>query len=412
MAGSVGQVSLPPVELAEFPILAQRVHGNRLAYLDNAATTQKPRSVIESMTHYYEHDNANVHRGVHLLSQRATDAFDAARVKLAQFIGAQNPNSVLWTKGCTEAINLVAQTWGLANLGPDKRILLSAMEHHANIVPWQMVAERTGVTITPIPVSDEGVLDIDWLRANLDETVALVGVKQICNALGTVNPIGEIATMAHAVGALILVDGAQALAHAPANVVADDLDFYAMSAHKAYGPTGVGALYVRPEILRDLAPYQGGGDMIRTVSWEGTTYNDPPNRFEAGTPNIAGVIGFGAALDFLTRIGIDRIHLHEESLLEYGTSALSAVPGLTLRGTAPCKAAILSFTLDGIHPHDLGTLLDGHGVAIRSGHHCCMPLMKRLGVPATARASLAVYNTQQDIDQLVFALHEAKRVFA
>lgn len=411
MAGSVGQVSLPPVELAEFPILAQRVHGNRLAYLDNAATTQKPRSVIESMTHYYEHDNANVHRGVHLLSQRATDAFDAARVKLAQFIGAQNPNSVLWTKGCTEAINLVAQTWGLANLGPDKRILLSAMEHHANIVPWQMVAERTGVTITPIPVSDEGVLDIDWLRANLDETVALVGVKQICNALGTVNPIGEIATMAHAVGALILVDGAQALAHAPANVVADDLDFYAMSAHKAYGPTGVGALYVRPEILRDLAPYQGGGDMIRMVSFAKTEYNSLPYKFEAGTPHIAGGIGLGAAIDYVTAVGLDAIAQYEDHLLRYATEQALQVPGLRLIGTARDKAAILSFVLGRIHPHDIGTILDHEGVAIRTGHHCAMPVMDYFNVPATARASLALYNTRADVDRLIAALHKVNEVF-
>lgn len=388
------------------------VQGHRLAYLDNAATTHKPRSVIEAMTRFYEHDNANVHRGVHTLSQRATDAFEGARNALTQFINAPSSSSVLWTKGCTEAINLVAQTWGRTVFGKGDRILLSAMEHHANIVPWQMVAESTGASIAPIPMSDSGELDLDWLRANLTEQVKLVGVKHICNAMGTVNPVEEIARLAHGVGAKILVDGAQALAHSPVDVQKGRFDFYAMSAHKAYGPTGVGALYVAPDILRDLPPYQGGGDMIRTVSWEGTTYNDPPNKFEPGTPNIAGVIGFGAAIAFLNSLSHEAVRAYESELLAYGTERLTAIPGLTMRGTAPGKAAILSFTLEGIHPHDLGTILDQFGVAIRTGHHCCMPLMKRLGVPATARASLAIYNTKEDIDQLVGAIHQAQRIFS
>lgn len=396
---------------SDFPAINQMVNAHRLAYLDNAATTQKPQAVLDRLDRFYRTENANVHRGVHELSVRATAAFDAVREDLANLIGAHSSRSLIWTKGCTEAINLVATSWGETNLRPGDEILLSSLEHHANIVPWQRVAAKTGAKVKPIPINDEGEVLLDEFQKLLNPSVKLVGIKQICNALGSVQPLFEIANMAKSVGAAVLVDGAQGLAHRPVDVAALNIDFYTMSAHKAYGPTGTGALYVRESILEAMPPYQSGGDMIRTVSWEETTYNDLPNRFEPGTPNMAGVIGFGAAIQCLRAWGYAAIREHEDRLLKLGHELLSSVPGLRLIGTAKEKAAILSFVLEGVHPHDLGTILDSRGVAIRAGHHCCMPLMKRLGVPGTARASLAIYNTEEDIHQLVKGLHEARRIF-
>lgn len=401
---------------AQFPALHQSVHGHSLVYLDSAATTQKPASVILAESDFYEHHNANVHRGVHLLSQLATDQFEAVRVKLAEFINAPDPATVLWTKGCTEAINLVAHSWGSTHLASGDVILLSAMEHHANIVPWQLIAERMGAQILPFPISDEGDILLPKLEALLQaHPVKMVGVKHVCNALGTVNPVAAITRLAHAYGARVLIDGAQGLAHCPLDVTLADVDFYAMSAHKAYGPTGVGALYGKRELLEAMPPYQGGGDMIRTVSWEGTTYNDLPNKFEPGTPNIAGVIAFGAAIDFLNRIEIqDRsgeARREEASVLTYGTELLKSIPGVRLIGEAQEKVGVLSFVMERAHPHDIGTILDRQGIAIRTGHHCCMPLMKRLGVPATARASLAIYSTREELDGLAAGITKVKELF-
>ncbi len=396
----------------EFPALAQEVSGRPLAYLDSAASTQKPNAVLAAMERFYREDNANVHRGVHTLSQRATDAFEAARRTVARFVNAQSEREVVFTKGCTEAINLVAASWGGANLGPGDRVLVSHMEHHADIVPWQLIAQRTGATVEPFPITDSGEVDLASLEAMLAAgRVKLVGVKHVCNALGTVNPVAEIARLAHAHGALVLADGAQALAHVPVDVQALGVDFYAMSAHKVYGPMGVGALYGRAELLEAMPPYQGGGDMIRTVSFEGTTFNDPPNRFEPGTPNVAGAIGFGAALDWVRAVGLGAIAAHESALTAYSSSRLAEVPGLRVVGTAPERIGVFSFVMDAAHPHDVGTVLDRHGVAVRTGHHCCMPLMRRLGVPATTRISLAAYSNEADVDAAVEALHGVRALF-
>ncbi len=363
------------------------------------------------MEDLYETDNANVHRGVHTLSQRATDRYEAVRHKLARRIGAQDANEIIYTKGCTESINLVASSWGRRFLRPGQVVLVSTMEHHANIVPWQMAAEEKGARVVPIPITDHGVLDLDALAQMLqDLPAALVAVKQVCNTLGTVNPIADIAKLVKDAGALLLVDGAQGLAHEEVDVMAWGIDFYAVSAHKAYGPFGVGALWGRSELLNEMPPYQGGGDMIRRVSFEGTTFNVIPNKFEAGTPNVAGVVGFGAALDLLDSVGIEKIQDHEAALLRYAEERLGEISGLRIHGQAPEKAGIISFTIDGIHPHDIGTILDGYGVAIRTGHHCCMPLMHRLGLPATARASLAVYNVKEDIDVLIQGLTQVKQI--
>jgi cysteine desulfurase/selenocysteine lyase len=389
-----------PIHRAEFPALRQRVNGHPLAYLDNAATTQKPERVLEAMDRYYRLDNANVHRGVHTLSQRATDAFESARHKVAAFVNAAEDAEIVFTKGCTEAINLVAASWGRANLRAGDVVLVSQMEHHANIVPWQLAAEQSGARVEPIPVTPECELDMDALRRLLRNPVRLVAVKHVCNATGTVNPVAEVAKLARAAGALLLVDGAQALAHAPVDVRAVGADFYAMSGHKVYGPTGIGALYARRALLEAMPPYQGGGDMIREVRFEGTTFNDPPNRFEAGTPNMAGAVGFGEAVDFVREAGWSAIQAHEAHLLAYLEQALADVPGLTIHGRARQKAGIVSFTLDGAHPHDIGTILDQSGVAVRTGHHCCQPLMRHLGAPATTRASLAMYNDESDADAL------------
>ncbi|MFQ3586170.1 MAG: cysteine desulfurase [Fimbriimonadaceae bacterium] len=397
---------------SEFPALHQQIRGKRLVYLDNAATSHKPRMVLDAMQRFYESDNSNIHRGVHTLSQRATSLYEEVREKVRSFLNARETAEIIFTKGCTESINLVASSWGRANLKPGDEIVLSHMEHHSNIVPWQMAAEQAGATIRVVPVSDEGVLDLDAYASLLNERTKLVGIVHVSNALGTINPVAEMAAMAHRAGATVLIDGAQAGPHEAIDVQAIDADFYTLSCHKMYAPTGVGVLYGKKEILRSIPPYQGGGDMIRTVSFEGTTYADLPNKFEAGTPNVAGVVGLGAAIDFILGLGRDRIAQHERALTEYGTEVLRSIPGVRIVGTAPDKTSVLSFVVDGIHPHDLGTILDNQGVAIRAGHHCTMPLMKRFGIPATARASIAVYNTPDELDRLGEAVRKAQELMA
>jgi cysteine desulfurase/selenocysteine lyase len=396
---------------AEFPILQQEVHGRPLVYLDNAATTQKPRAVIDAIRGYYERDNANVHRGVHVLSQRATAGFEAARESLARFLGAAEAREIVFTRNATEAINLVAQAWGRANLRPGDEVLITAMEHHSNIVPWQMAAEATGARLRVAPIDDSGALLVDEFERLLGPRTRMVAVSHLSNALGTINPVGTLAAMAHRVGAVVLADGAQAAYHMPVDVRALGVDFYVVTGHKLYGPTGIGALYGRADLLEAMPPWQGGGDMIRSVTFERSTWNVLPYKFEAGTPNIAGAIGLGAAVEWLSALGMARVQAHEADLLAYGTTALEAVRGLRLIGTAPEKSSILSFVLDGVHPHDIGTIVDREGVAIRTGHHCAQPVMDRFGVAATARASLAAYNTRADIDALVRALHAVHEVF-
>ncbi len=394
----------------EFPILAQTIRGKRLAYLDNAASTQKPRVVIDTISNYYLNSHANVHRGVHALSQRATDQFENARALLKHFINAREDAEVIFTKGSTEAINIVAASWGRTFLRPGDRILLTHMEHHANIVPWQVAAQQTGAEIIVVPILDDGSLDMDAFAQLLDERVKMVGVTHVSNVLGTVNPIAEITRLAHAAGAKVLVDGAQALGHVRVDVQALDVDFYTLASHKMYGPTGIGALYGKRALLEAMPPYQLGGGMIRSVSFEKTTYADLPDKFEPGTPNIADAIGLGAAIEFLDP-RLEDAHDLEAELTHYAHERLAEVPGLKIHGTAAGKAGTISFTLASAHPHDIGTILDMEGVAIRTGHHCCQPLMVRLGVPATARASLAMYNTREDIDDLVRALQKVLEVF-
>jgi cysteine desulfurase/selenocysteine lyase len=395
---------------AEFPILAQQVHGKRLVYLDNAATTQKPRAVLDALTRYYTIDNANVHRGVHLLSARATNAFEDARAKVATFLGAEASHEIVFTRNATEAVNLVAQAWGRANVSAGDEVLISAMEHHSNIVPWQLLCEHTGATLKVAGIDDRGELRLDDLTRQLGPRTRIVAVTHLSNALGTINPVDEIAHLAHRAGALVLVDGAQAAYHMAVDVRALDCDFYVATGHKLYGPTGIGVLYGRSALLEAMPPWQGGGDMIRTVTFEKSTWNVLPHKFEAGTPHIAGAVGLGAAVDYLSALGMERLMAHERELLAYGTAALEAVPGLRLIGTARRKASILSFVLDGVHPHDIGTIVDLEGVAIRTGHHCAQPVMERFGVPATARASLALYNTREELDALVGALLKVRKV--
>lgn len=395
----------------DFPILEMNVHGKPLVYLDNAATTQKPLSVIEAESHYYRNDNANVHRGVHALSQRATDAFEAARVKIQHLVNAASPDEIIFVRGTTEAINLVAQSYGRSRFKAGDEIILSQMEHHSNIVPWQIVSQQTGANLRIIPVNDAGELDMEAYKRLLGPRTKLVAVTHVSNALGTINPVKFIIELAHDHNVPVLLDGAQAIAHLPVDVQALDCDFYAFSGHKLYGPTGIGALYGKAALLDAMPPYQGGGDMIRSVSFEGTTYNTLPYKFEAGTPNIAGVIGLGAAVDYVTSIGFDTLAAHEQELLAYATQSVADVPGLRIIGTAREKTSILSFMLEGVHPHDIGTILDREGVAIRAGHHCTMPLMERFGVSATARASFALYNTRMEVDKLVAAIHQVNEVF-
>lgn len=395
----------------DFPILGRTVHGRRLVYLDNGATTQKPQAVIEAEARYYRESNANIHRGVHWLSQHSTDLYDAGRERVRSLLNAASACEIVFTRGTTEAINLVAASWGRSQLKPGDEILLSGMEHHSNIVPWQLVAEQTGAVIRVIPVTDDGELEMQAYAEMLSERTRLVGVCHVSNALGTVNPVAEIIRMAHACGALVLVDGAQAVAHQSVDVQALDCDFYAFSGHKLYGPTGIGALYGRKQLLDAMPPWQGGGDMIHTVSFERSTYAETPQKFEAGTPNIAGVVGLDAAIAYVQEVGLDTIARHEAALVEYATQALGQIPSLRFIGQARERAGIVSFVLEGIHPHDLGTILDMEGVAIRAGHHCAMPLMTRFGLPGTARASFALYNTQEDIDALVAGLNKARRLF-
>jgi cysteine desulfurase/selenocysteine lyase len=395
----------------DFPILATRLYGKPLVYLDNAATTQKPQAVIDRLTRYYAHENANVHRGVHSLSERATEGYEGARQTVCRFLNAADPQGIVFVRGTTEAINLVAQTYGRAHVGPGDDIVLTVMEHHSNIVPWQILCEEKGARLRVVPMTDSGELRLDEYEALLSDRTRIVAVAHVSNALGTVNPIRRIVEIAHARGVPVLVDGAQAVSHLAVDVQALDCDFYAFSGHKLFGPTGIGVLYGKTEMLDRMPPYQGGGDMIRSVRFEKTLYNTLPYKFEAGTPNIAGAIGLSVAIEYLTLLGFERIGEHERDLLAYGTRALMDVPGLKLTGTAQEKAGILSFVLEGVHPHDVGTILDREGIAIRTGHHCCQPLMDRLGVPATARASLALYNTREEIDVLVGALSRVREVF-
>lgn len=411
MKGMAGDELLIQDWRDDFPILQTSLYGKPLVYLDNAATTQKPFSVIEAESHYYRNDNANVHRGIHALSQRATDAYEAARVKVQQFINAASPNEIIFVRGTTEAINLVAQSYGRGRFKAGDEIILSQMEHHSNIVPWQILCEQTGAHLRVIPVNNIGELEFEAYNRLLSPRTRLVAVGHVSNALGTINPVMAIIDLAHTRGVPVLLDGAQAIAHLPVDVQALDCDFYAFSGHKLYGPTGVGVLYAKSALLEAMPPYQGGGDMIRSVSFEGTTYNTIPYKFEAGTPNIAGVIGLGAAVDYISGIGFDALLVNEGELLTYATEALGGIPGLGIIGNAQEKIGILSFVLDGVHAHDIGTILDRQGVAIRTGHHCTMPLMERLGIAATARASFALYNTKSEVDKLVAAIYEVKGLF-
>ncbi|HEX8253292.1 MAG TPA: cysteine desulfurase [Thermoanaerobaculia bacterium] len=396
---------------ADFPILSRDVRGNRLVYLDNAATTQKPRQVIDRIVRYYTEENANVHRGVHYLSEVATAAYESVRTTVKKFINARDEKEIVFTRGTTDAINLIAYAWGRKNVGAGDEVIISAIEHHSDIVPWQMLCDTVGATLRIIPVTDEGELRLDEYQNLLSPRTKLVAIGHASNALGTINPIKKITEMAHAVGALVAIDGAQGVPHARVDVQDIGCDFYAFSAHKVYGPTGSGVLYGREEILEEMPPYAGGGDMILSVTFEKTTYNALPYKFEAGTPDIAGVIGMGAALDYVTRIGIENIAAHEQDLLRYATAKLQEIPGIRLIGTAREKAAVISFVLEGVHPHDIGTILDQEGVAIRTGHHCAQPLMLRFNVPATGRASFGMYNTREEADALVAALHKVIEVF-
>ena len=392
---------------ADFPVLDQQVNGSPLIYFDNAATTQKPKSVIDALSHYYTSDNANIHRGIHALAERATTAFELTRTKIKEFINAPSSDQIILTAGTTGSINLVAQTFGRANFSKGDKILISNLEHHSNIVPWQMIAEEKGAIIEVIPVDERGVLDLEAFRNLLDASVKLVAVNHVSNAIGTINPIAEMIRLAHAHGAKVLIDGAQSVAHLDVDVQALDIDFFAFSAHKLFGPTGVGVLYGKRELLESMPPYQGGGEMIKEVSFEGTTYNELPYKFEAGTPNIADVIAFSAAIDYVNALSKEALFTQELALLAYATEQLSSIPGLRIIGTAPDKIAVISFVIDGIHPQDLGVLLDKFGIAIRTGHHCVQPLMKRFGLPGTCRASFAFYNTFEEIDLFVKALRRS-----
>jgi cysteine desulfurase / selenocysteine lyase len=395
----------------DFPILGREVNGHRLVYLDNAATSQKPQVVIDTLVRYYTEENSNIHRGVHFLSQLATREYEDVRVKVKRFINAAESHEVIFTHGTTESINLVASTFGRKFISEGDEIIISAMEHHSNIVPWQMLCEANGAVLRVIPINDRGELEMEAFAQLLSPRTRLVAVAHISNALGTVNPVHRIIEMAHAQDVPVLLDGAQAAPHVPIDVQALDCDFYAFSGHKICGPTGVGVLYGKSDLLNTLPPWQGGGDMIASVTFEKTTFNTLPHRLEAGTPNIAGGIGLGAAIDYLGSVGLDRIAAYERELLDYATETIGAIKGVSIIGTAQEKASVLSFTLDNIHPHDIGTILDQEGIAIRAGHHCAQPVMKRFGVPATARASFAFYNTREEIDALREGIQKAIEVF-
>ena len=397
----------------DFPVLAQEIHGRPLAYLDSAASSQMPRQVLDAMVHYQTTTHANVHRGVHTLSQRATDLFEQAREDIRRFINASAIEECIFVSGATEGVNLVAYAWGLDTLREGDEILISELEHHANMVPWQLIAKRTGAVVRPIPMTERGELDMAAYRALLQDSsrVKLVGVVHVSNALGTINPVEEITRLAHERGALVMIDGCQAAPHLPVDVQAIGCDFYTFSAHKMCGPTGIGVLWGRRELLEGMSPFMGGGDMIDVVSFEGTTFNALPHKLEAGTPPIMQGVGFGAAIRYLEAIGKPRIAAREAELLAYATEAISAIEGVRIWGTAAHKAAVLSFDIEGIHPTDIGTILDTHGVAIRTGHHCAQPIMRRLGIPATARASFAFYNDASDIEALVEGLRLVKDIF-
>jgi cysteine desulfurase/selenocysteine lyase len=397
---------------AQFPILGTTAHGRPLVYLDSAATTQKPRAVIERITRYYEAENANIHRGVYALSADATAMHDAARARVASFIHAPSEREVIFTRGTTEAVNLVAQAWGHATLRPGDEIVVTAMEHHSNIVPWQLIAAQRGAVVRAAPVTESGELDLEGFARLLGKRTRMVAVVHLSNALGTINPVRRIAEMAHAAGALCLVDGAQSAAHLPVDVEAIGCDFFAFSGHKLFGPTGIGVLWGREALLDRMPPWQGGGDMIGTVSVEGSTWAPLPAKFEAGTPHIAGAVGLHAAIDFLAALDPAGVAAHEHDLLAYATDRVGSIPGVRLVGTARHKASVLSFTLDGVHPHDLGTVLDAEGICIRAGHHCAQPLMRRFGLVATARASFSVYNTRDDVDALAAGVLKAKEMLA
>lgn len=397
---------------ADFPILHQQVNGHPLVYLDNAASSQKPRQVIDAISHYYLHDNANIHRGVHQLSQRATDLYDAARSKVRQFLNARSDKEIIFTRGATEAINLVAQSFVRPMLQAGDEILISHLEHHANIVPWQILCEQTGAKLKVIPMTDSGELELTNFDAMLTEQTKILAIGHVSNALGTINPVKSMTAKAHAKNIPVLIDGAQAVPHMQVDVQELDADFYVFSGHKMFAPTGIGALYGREALLNAMPPYQGGGDMILSVSFDKTLYNELPYKFEAGTPHIAGVIGLGAAIDYMWQIGIDNIAAQEHHLLEIATRKIEALPGVKIVGTAAEKAAVLSFMIDGVHPHDVGTVFDQQGVAIRTGHHCAQPVMEFYDIPATARASFAFYNSEEEVDALINAIQKTQELFA
>ncbi len=396
----------------EFPILSERVHGKPLVYLDSANTSQKPLAVLEAMDAYYRHANANIHRATHLLSERATALYEGARAKAAAFVNAPDPRTIVLTKGTTDGINLVAQSYGRTMLQAGDEIVISWLEHHSNIVPWQMLCEQTGAVLRVIPINEIGEIDMDAYAALLSARTRIVAVGHVSNALGTINPVREIVEQAHARGAVVLIDGAQAVPHMAVDVQALECDFYVFSSHKMFGPTGVGVLYGRRPLLEAMPPYQGGGDMIASVTFEKTLYNAVPYKFEAGTPNIGGVAGFGAAVDYLMAIDRDAALAHEDNVLEYATACVREIPGARIIGEARHKTGVLSFLLEGVHPHDAGTILDNEGVAVRTGQHCAQPVMDRYGISATIRASLGIYNTREDIDALVRALDRVREVFA
>jgi cysteine desulfurase/selenocysteine lyase len=395
-----------------FPLLRQSVNGKRLVYLDNAATSQKPQVVIDTIMRYYEAENSNIHRGVHYLSERATRAYEAARLKVRQFLNASGVEEIIFVRGTTEGVNLVAQTYGRQNVKGGDEIVISAMEHHSNIVPWQMLCEEKGARLRIIPINDAGEILIDEYEKLLNSKTKLVSIVHVSNALGTINPIKQVIATAHARGIPVMVDGAQAVPHMKVDVVDLDCDFYTFSSHKMFGPTGVGVLYGKAKLLEAMPPYQGGGDMIKSVTFEKTIYNDLPYKFEAGTPNIAGGIGLGAAIEYMNKMDMQALGSYEHDLLQYATGKLSSIDGIRIIGTAKEKASVLSFVLDGVHPHDIGTILDDEGIAIRTGHHCAQPVMQRFGVPATARASFAFYNNKEEIDILADAVRKVKEVLA
>ena len=396
----------------DFPILSERVYGKPLVYLDSANTSQKPQSVLEAMDDYYRHANANIHRATHLLSERATALYEGARAKAAAFINAPDARTIVLTKGTTDGINLVAQSYGRSTLRAGDEIVISWLEHHSNIVPWQLLCEQTGAVLRVVPINDVGEIDLDAYAALLSSRTRIVAVSHVSNALGTINPVRQIIEQAHARGAVVLLDGAQAVPHLPVDVQALECDFYVFSSHKMFGPTGVGVLYGRTALLEAMPPYQGGGDMIASVTFEKTLYNVVPYKFEAGTPNIGGVVGFGAAVDYLMAIDREAGLAHEDALLEYATARVREIPGTRIIGEARRKTGVLSFVLQGVHPHDAGTILDHEGVAVRTGQHCAQPVMDRYGIPATIRVSLGIYNTREDVDALVRALGRVREVFA